>query len=82
MLGLYNYKILSFKNQAKLLWEDGVYLDVRGEESYKVQLHSLYNFFVEVYYNPATNEIEKFRTFKSDNCLEPYLEKISIKGVL
>ncbi|MBW6491893.1 MAG: hypothetical protein K0B15_11945 [Lentimicrobium sp.] len=50
----------------------------RFEEGFDINLYSLFDFYVEAWYNPEANEIEKFRTFKSLNPLEPYLDRIKL----
>ena len=72
-MGLYQFNLLSENERAALLWESGVYLDTRTADGYRVNLYALGAFYVEVFYNPATNQLEKFRSFASTNQLEPYL---------
>ena len=40
------------------------------------------HFYVEVYYNPELNRIERLRSFRSVEQLRPYLEQIRIERLL
>ncbi|HVW98393.1 MAG TPA: hypothetical protein VHA56_20675 [Mucilaginibacter sp.] len=52
----------------------GIYLDAREKDNNVVILHYLGGFYVEMYYSSDTNQIIKYRTFKSDKLLKPYLD--------
>jgi hypothetical protein len=41
-----------------------------------LSLYKLFDFYAEVHLNNDTNEIEKIRTFKSIEQLDPYLDEI------
>jgi hypothetical protein len=77
-LGLYEYNALPEASKAHLLWLEGTYLMHRFEDNYKINLYSLFDFYVEAWYSPNKNEIEKFRTFKSLNALTPYTDQITL----
>ena len=74
----YEFNILPIKQQAAYTWENGIYLASRKENYYAINLYSVDKFFVEVWYHPELICIDKIRSFKSKNCLHPYLENIEI----
>jgi len=61
-----------------MLWDNGVYIMNRFEEGFTINLHSLFDFYVEVRYNRATNKIDKLRTFINIDPLGPYLNRIKL----
>ena len=78
-MDLYEYNLLPFKHKAQFVWNNGNFLTNRADDyGRKINLYHAEKFFVEVYYNPKANAIVKFRAFKSNRCLEPYLESIEI----
>lgn len=82
MIGLYEYNTFPDDVKANMVWDKGTYLTMRTEGIYKINLHSLSNFFVEVWYEPTENKISQFRTFKSKNALEPYYNYIDLNQLL
>jgi len=75
---LYVYNTLETNSKLKLLYTHGVFLMTRIYDNFRINLYSIYGFFVEVWYNDDTNSTDKIRTFKSINALEPYLNKIKL----
>lgn len=54
----------------------------RAEEFYQVMLYQVDAFYVEVYRHTHFNVITKFRGFTRTELLEPYLQEISLEGIL
>jgi hypothetical protein len=73
----YNFKLLDIELQAEVTYA-GVLLCQRQHYPYKINLYSVGNFFVEVWYDPSEDEIKSFRPFKSVELLESYLDKIKL----
>ena len=67
---------MPINDRAGYTWDKGIYLASRTKNNYSINLYHLDKFFVEVYYNPEMNYLEKIRSFKSKKCLEVYLDKI------
>ena len=44
---------------------------------YLINLYSLYDFFVEVWYFPAENKIEKIEVMESEKTLDLYIDKMN-----
>jgi len=72
MITLYAFNQLSDDDKAEATWA-GTYLSNRTEDAHIIQLYSLPDFYVEVYYFPETNTITRFRAFKSLRQLTPYI---------
>ncbi|WP_026461561.1 hypothetical protein [Adhaeribacter aquaticus] len=68
----------SVPKRAEIVWDSGSMLCVRCTDDASVLLYNMGKFFAEVWYNPAMNNIIYVKGFKSINCLEPYLELISL----
>ena len=68
--------------QAHTICQRGVYLSERAQGDCFIALYRVHDFYVEVYYSFADNEIVKLISFHSDLLLEPYLNKINIDGLL
>ena len=75
---LYEYNLLDPDTKSQVLWDKGTFIMTRIENPYRINLYSLFDFFAEAWYNDDANSIDKIRTFKSINALEPYLSKIKL----
>ena len=67
---------LSFDKKSDKLFTLGNYCGVRAYYNYKINLYSLYDFFVEVYYSPLNNEIEKIESVKDDKILDRFIDSM------
>ena len=76
----YQFNLMPTHEQAAYSWMKGSYLMARQCDGLSVNLYHVDQFFVEVWYDPIKNCVDKIRSFKSRKCLEPYLEKIEIKA--
>jgi len=74
----YQFNLMPENDQAAYTWEFGTFLLSRHWKSHSINLYYVDKFFVEVWYNPSKNCIEQVKSFKSKNCLQPYLEEIEI----
>jgi hypothetical protein len=77
-MGLYDYNILPDEQKAIILWDKGVFIMNRYHEEFSINLYSLFDFYVEVWYEDTINSINKFRTFKSASQLNPYIDRINL----
>jgi hypothetical protein len=78
----HDFKLLDPPVQAHIICQKGVYLGERSEDDFFVALYRVHDFYVEVYCRFSNNEIVKFISFHSEVLLEPYLNRISIHGLL
>jgi len=59
MLTLYDFNALTDHEKAEAVWK-GNFLADREEDGFTVQLYSLDNFWVEVFYDKKSNQISRF----------------------
>ena len=72
-MSLYEFTALSSDQQLAIVWEQGQFLALRDEAGQRIGLYTLGEFFVEVFYDPAMNEIIRHRVFVTDELLLPYV---------
>ena len=72
-IGPYEFKMLSDTDQQAYLWTNAIYIGNRVIGEYKVNLYTVSDFFVEVYYDGANNVISHLKTFKNRDLLIPYI---------
>jgi len=77
MLNIYAFIAMTEAEKAGAVW-GGTYLGERFENTTTIQLYGVGDFYVEVFYEPLINRITRFRPFKNDRLLEPYLKNINI----
>ena len=73
---LYEFNALSENDQMQCVWDKGVFLLSRLDESQKVNLYALSGFFVEISY--SNDQITGCRSFSSQFPLTPYLHQIAL----
>ena len=65
--------------QTQVLSIDGVDLELkRNNGTLDVELYALYNFYVEIFFDKATEEPLYLKPFRSLKKLEPYLKLVEI----
>ena len=79
-MSLNEFITLNEDQQAKTAWE-GVFLDLRTSGNHSILLFGLGNFYAELYYEHARNEIVKVISFNSTDALGPYLDLIKIDEI-
>jgi hypothetical protein len=77
-----NFNNLSLNQKSSFLFPDGTYIAVRDYYNYKVQLYSLWGFYVEVWYHPKMNSIDKIEALNDEKSLKLYLSDIEIEDLL
>ena len=76
-----DFKKLTIDQQAKCVKTEGKYLSIRENRHFLIDLYSLGDFFVELWYSPNSAGINQIRVFKEIKNLDPYLKNISISYV-
>ena len=71
------YSSCDLNTRADLLWADGKILNTIDYYGYKVQLYSLYSFFVQLYYDSRENKIEKIECVTEDD-LDKFINQINL----
>ena len=79
MFSCEDFRLLDENFQAQILWLDGVFLMTRKTERTNIQLFSLYNFYVEVFFEG--DEPLFIKAFKDVDSLGTYLKMINIDPV-
>lgn len=75
--------ILLDKEEKKLaVLHEGVLIGKRKEPASVRFLFQVENFYVEACFNSINKDVEEFRMFDRTALLQPYLDSISIDGLL
>ena len=82
MIELVQYNCLSKEKKTALLHSEGVYLCSRQEPEFIVDLYQLHEFYVEVFYHERINELIDLVSFKSNDPLKAYFNKIDVSKFL
>ena len=78
---LYQYNSLDELEQSEVLWEHGVHIGERDDNTFRYVLYSLDSFYIELKYNRELNVINGSRSFSSTSQLEPYFPNIDITDI-
>ena len=78
----YHFNILDENEKANAIWSKGVLIGERADAFHKIMLYQLDSFYVEIYHHTHFNVITKIQTFSSTTKLQPYLETISLDGIV
>ena len=82
MLTFEEYVSLEEDLQTQILSFDGIYLElIRSCRNMNVELYSLYNFYVEIFFDETTEEPLYLKAFKKLEYLDPYLDLIDIAEI-
>jgi hypothetical protein len=76
-----SFNLLNQSQQQNIILKHGSFLDERTLGPYHIMLYQLSGFYVEVYFISSTGKSAFFRSFQSTDGLQPYLEKIDLKGL-
>lgn len=71
------FKELAKLQKGELVFQEGRYIGMREYYNYSINLYSLYDFFVEVWYSPDENKIEKIEVLESEKTLDLYIDKMT-----
>lgn len=80
---LQQYKQLAMQDQLFIVYLEGTYL-LTGQKQlfYDTQLFSLYDFFVEVWYEKNSDQMTMVRAFQELHRLDPFLVTVSLRELL
>jgi hypothetical protein len=79
---IHQFNELTEDQQAFVLEQYGVCISARDHQTDKLLLYQVEGFYVEVFFDPSSMSIKKFKSFTTTDELEPYLNSISLKGVV
>jgi hypothetical protein len=75
------FNSLDEAEQFEALWEYGQIVGHVFQNGFKFMLYQISNFYVEIKYDDETNAIKGLRAFEDTESLDPYLKRISLKGI-
>ncbi len=78
----YHFNILEEGQKARLVRQKGVQVGERAETFHAVLLYQLDNFYVELYHHNHFNVITHIKSFSDTAFLQPYLQQISLEGLV
>jgi hypothetical protein len=78
----YHFNILDENEKANLVWTKGVLIGERTEAFHTIRLYQIDAFYVEVYHHNHFNVIIKMVSFSKTDQLQPYLQEISLDGLV
>ena len=79
---LKHFSLLNKAKQQDIVLRNGTFLTERKDGPFKIMLYQLEDFYVEVFILNLYNKVALFRGFDAVEELDPYLEQISLSGLL
>ena len=79
---LSDFILLTVEEKKLVILHEGILIAKRKDDDCIVFLFQLDNYYVETFCNRSNKEIEEFRISANTGLLNPYLETISIEGIL
>lgn len=76
------FEKLDLNSKACTTWSKGVHIANRSQGGYYMSLYRIDNFYVEIQYHTCYDGIVCVQAFACEEQLQPYLEQISLEGVL
>ena len=73
---------LPYAKQLDLIWQQGVLLDARRIPGFWLHLFAVNSFFVEMWVCQRRYEANLVRVLTDTAELEPYIDKVSLSGLL
>lgn len=77
MISKIRFKELAMIQKGELVFQEGQYIGMREYYNYNINLYSLYDYSVEVWYSPTKNRIEKIELLKDEKTLDLYIDKMN-----
>jgi hypothetical protein len=79
---LSHFILLSEEEKKSIIFHQGALLAKSSQEDRTVFLFQLSDYYVEAFCNPQSKAIEEYRVFGDTALLQPYLQAISLQGLL
>ena len=79
---LSEFILLNEEDKKMAVLQEGVLVAKRSNSDYMVFLFQLNRYYVETYCNRQNRSIEEYRVFDNLSPLHPYLETISLEGLM
>lgn len=82
-MNISEYKQLELNKRASILWENGTFIEDRiMYGKYKICTYSLFDFFVEVFYDIHDNSIKRINALEDEIDWKGYLDSINLDYLL
>ncbi len=75
------YKKLKPERRLSLVWSEGTFVDSYVGKRLRINLYSLFKFFVEVHYNAESNEIVDFDAFVEGGELDFHTRALRLDNI-
>lgn len=72
------FNVFNAKRKADYTAIFGTLLASRIHSRFVIELYSVSDFYVEIWYDPVRSKVCTVKSYKSDKCFEPYLETITM----
>ncbi len=79
---LSDFILLDEKKKTFAVLHQGILVGKRRLHDCMIFLFQLEGYYVETWCNAENKAIEEFRVFENTQLLQPYLENISLKGIV
>ena len=79
---IHDFKELEQEMQAQVVCMRGQYLGERASDGWLIVLYQVSSFYVEVIFQPRNGSLISFHASENEELLDPYLEKISLSGLI
>ncbi len=79
---LHTFLLHNHEQRAAFVRAKGVFLTVRTSGDYQMVLFAIDNFFAEVWYRRADQQVKMVRAFRSTALLAPYLEQMELAELM
>ncbi len=77
MISKTKFNKLSIYLKGEYVFREGKYIGMGKYYNHSINLYSLNDFFVEVWYSPGENKIEKIELLKDEKTLDLYIDKMN-----
>jgi hypothetical protein len=79
---IHDFKELEQEMQAQVVCMRGQYLGERSRDGWLIVLYQVSSFYVEVIFQPHNGSLISFHASEKEEVLDPYLDKISLSGLI
>ncbi|HEX2608926.1 MAG TPA: hypothetical protein VHK91_16200 [Flavisolibacter sp.] len=79
---LSDFILLNEEEKKSTVLHEGILIGKRSSPSYMIFLFQLESYYVETFCSAQSRSIEEFRVFDTLKPLDPYLDMISLDGLL
>ncbi len=78
---MFKFESLTLDEKAQQVWDKGRFLASRQFGQYLINLYTIHNFFVEVWFRSSLDTVYAITAFTNSDHLESYVENVSLKEI-